>query len=92
MTKDTVQAIVDEVGGVENIVGMRFANGTKHYFGRFGLSMDDFVVMGGMEILKLKHKDTFGREAISYLDVGEIVQVYTIADVEAGIVLRDILD
>ena len=92
MTKAVVQAIADEVGGPEYIVGMRFANGTKQYFGRYALSMDDFVELGGMELLKLKHKDTFGNEAVSYLDVSEIVQVYTIADIEAGIILRDILD
>jgi hypothetical protein len=33
-----------------------------------------------------------GREAVSYMIVEEIVQVYTVADIEAGIVLRDILD
>jgi hypothetical protein len=54
--------------------------------------MDDFVSMGGIEMLKLKHVDTMGREALSYLVVDEIVQVYTIPDIEKGIILRDILD
>ena len=92
MTKVTMQAIVDEVGGPQNVVGLRMANGTKFYFSRYALSMDDFVTMGDNEMIKLKHKDTMGRDAVSYMIVEEIVQVYTVADVEAGIILRDILD
>jgi hypothetical protein len=92
MTKTTIQAIADEAGGVEHIVGLRMANGTKFYFAKYVLSMDDFVSMGGIELLKLKHVDTMGREALSYLVVDEIVQVYTIPDIEKGIILRDILD
>ena len=53
---------------------------------------NDFVNMGGCDILKLRHKDTQNREAISYLDVDEIVQVYVVTDLEIGITLRDILD
>lgn len=92
MTKATIQAIADEVGGPDKIVGMRFANGCKFYFSRYALSMDDFVTMGDDDLIKLRHKDTSNREAISYMVVDEIVQVYTVADLEAGIVLRDILD
>ena len=92
MTKATMQAIVDEVGGPQNVVGLRMANGTKFYFSRYALSMDDFVTMGDNEIIKLKHKDTMGREAVSYMIVEEIVQVYTVKDINEGIVLRDILD
>ena len=29
-----MQAIVDEVGGPQNVVGLRMANGTKFYFSR----------------------------------------------------------
>jgi hypothetical protein len=54
--------------------------------------MDDFVTMADTEIIKFRHKDTMGREAVSYMVVEEIVWVYTIADLEAGIILRDILD
>lgn len=92
MNKATIQAIVDEVGGPQNVVGLRMANGTKFYFSRYVLNMDDIVTMGGNEMIKLKHKDTMGRDAVSYLIVEEIVQVYTVADIEAGIILRDILD
>lgn len=92
MNKITMQAIVDEVGGPQNVVGIRMANGTKFYFSRYALSMDDFVTMGDNEIIKLKHKDTMGREAVSYMIVEEIVQVYTVANIDDGIVLRDILD
>lgn len=90
MTKTVVEAIANEAGGFEKIVGMRFANGCKFYFGRYALKADDFITLGDMEILKLYHKDTMGNEAISYLDVSEIVQVYTITGEK--IVLRDILD
>ena len=92
MTKATIQAIADEVGGAQNIIGLRMANGTKFYFSRYRLSMDDFVTMADTEIIKFRHKDTMGREAVSYMVVEEIVWVYTIADIEAGIILRDILD
>ena len=92
MKMEAVDAIADEVGGYEHIIGMRMANGTKVYFGRYIWKHEDFVTMGGADILKLKHWDYMGREAISYLDVDEIVQVYTIADLEKGITLRDILD
>ena len=92
MTKATMQAIVDEVGGPQNVVGLRMANGTKFYFSRYALSMDDFVTMGDNEMIKLKHKDTMGREAVSYMILEEIVQVYTIVDMSKPIILRDILD
>ena len=92
MTKSNIEAIANEVGGIEKVVGIRCANGTKFYFGRYALSLDDLVVLGGQEFIKLKHKDTSNREAISYLVMDEIVHVYTIKDVEAGIIIRDILD
>lgn len=92
MTKETFQAIVDEVGGPEKIVGLRMANGTKFYFSKYALKMEDIVDMGGVEIIKLYHKDTMGREAVSYMVLEEVVWVYTIDDVEAGIILRDLLD
>ncbi len=69
MNKATMQAIVNEVGGPQNVVGFRCANGTKFYFSRYVLSMDDFVTLGDNEILKLKHRDTMNREAVSYLIV-----------------------
>lgn len=90
MTKGIIEAIANDAGGIEKIVGIRCANGTKFYFSRYALSLDDFVSMGDMEMLKLKHTDTMGNKAISYLDVSEIVQVYTIEG--DNIVLRDILD
>ena len=92
MNKSVLDAIAEEAGGYDNIVGIRCANGTKFYFGRYALKGDDFVNMGGCDILKLRHKDTQNREAISYLDVDEIVQVYTVLDLSIGITLRDILD
>lgn len=92
MNKPVVDAIAAEAGGYDNIVGLRMANGTKFYFGRYALKAEDFVVLGGMDVLKLYHKDTMGGEAVSYLDVDEIVQVYTIVDTEKPIILRDILD
>jgi hypothetical protein len=90
MTKSNIEAIANEVGGIEKVVGIRCANGTKFYFGRYALSLDDFVTMGDMEMVKLKHTDTMGNKAISFLDVSEIVQVYTIEG--ENIILRDILD
>lgn len=90
MTKSNIEAIANDIGGIEKIVGIRCANGTKFYFGRYALSLDDFVNMGDMEMVKLKHTDTMGNKAISYLDVSEIVQVYTIEG--DNIILRDILD
>lgn len=92
MTKPVVDAIANEVGGYDHIVGIRMANGSKVYFGRYALKPEDFVNMGGMDLIKLKHKDCMNREAISYLVVEEIVQIYTILDLEEGITLRDILD
>lgn len=92
MTKATIEAIANDVGGIEKFVGFRMANGTKFYFSTYALSLDDFVTLGDNEILKLKHKDTMGGEAISYLIVEEIVQVYTVVDLEKRIILRDILD
>lgn len=92
MTKTTFQAIVEEVGGPEKVVGLRMANGTKFYFSKYMLNMDDIVTMGDNEIIKLYHVDTMGRKAISYMILEEVVQIYTIVDVEAGIILRDILD
>ena len=92
MTKTTFQAIVDEVGGPEKVVGLRMANGTKFYFSKYTLNMDDIVTMGDNEIIKLYHVDTMGRKAISYMILEEVVQIYTIVDAEAGIILRDILD
>jgi hypothetical protein len=90
MTKSNIEAIANEVGGIEKVVGIRCANGTKFYFGRYALSLDDFVTMGDMEMVKLKHIDTMGNKAVSFLDVSEIVQVYTIEG--ENIILRDILD
>lgn len=92
MTKQIVEAIANDAGGFDHVVGIRMANGCKFYFSRYTLKADDFIELGGMELLKLYHKDTMGREAVSYLDVSEIVHVFTIKDMEKGIVLRDILD
>ena len=92
MTKSNIEAIANDVGGYEKIVGMRCANGTKFYFSRYALKPEHFVQMGDMEMLKLFHKDTMGSEAVSYLDVSEIVQIYTVVDMDKPIVLRDILD
>lgn len=92
MNKQVLDAIAKEVGGYDNIVGIRCANGTKVYFGRYALRGEDFVNLGGCDLIKIKHKDHQNREAISYLDVDEIVQVYTVLDLEKGITLRDILD
>ena len=92
MTIAALKAIINEIGGPEGIIGFRQANGTKFYFSRYALSLDDLVTLGGQEFIKLKHKDTSNREAISYLVMDEIVHVYTIKDVEAGIIIRDILD
>ena len=92
MTKDTLQAIVDEVGGPEKVVGFRMANGTKFYFSKYALNMDDVVTMGDEVVIKLYHTDTMGRKAVSFMLLDELVWVYTIDNVEAGIILRDILD
>ena len=92
MTIDALKAVINEVGGPEKIIGFRQANGCKHIFSRVALSLDDLVVLGGQEFIKLKHKDTMGKEAISYLVMDEVVHVYTIDDVEAGIIIRDILN
>jgi hypothetical protein len=92
MTKANMEVIANEIGGFENIVAIRCANGSKFYFGRYALKADDFVTMGDMEMLKLYHKDTMGGEAISYLDVSEIVQVLTVTDITKPIILRDMLD
>ena len=92
MTIDALKAIINEIGGPEGIIGFRQANGTKFYFSRYALSLDDLVTLGGQEFIKLKHKDTSNREAISYLVMNEVVHVYTIKDVEAGIIIRDVLD
>ena len=92
MTIDALKAIINEIGGPEGIIGFRQANGTKFYFSRYALSLDDLVTLGGQEFIKLKHKDTSNREAISYLVMDEVVHVYTIKDVEAGIIIRDVLD
>lgn len=90
MTKAVVEAIANEAGGFEKIVGFRFANGCKFYFSRYTLKSEDFITLGGMEILKLYHKDTMGNKAISYLDVSEIAHVFTMTGDD--IILRDILD
>jgi hypothetical protein len=92
MTIDALKAIINEIGGPEGVIGFRQANGTKFYFSRYVLSLDDLVTLGGQEFIKLRHKDTSNREAISYLVMDEVVHVYTIKDVEAGIIIRDILD
>lgn len=92
MTIDALKAIINEIGGPEGVIGFRQANGTKFYFSRYVLSLDDLVTLGGQEFIKLKHKDTSNREAVSYLVMDEVVHVYTIKDVEAGIIIRDILD
>ena len=92
MTIDALKAVINEVGGPEKIIGFRQANGCKHIFSRIALSLDDLVVLGGQEFIKLKHKDTMGKEAISYLVMDEVVHVYTIDDVEAGIIIRDVLN
>ena len=92
MTKATIEAIANDIGGIEKFVGIRMANGTKFYFSSYALSLDDFVTLGDNEVLKLKHKDSMGGEAISYVIVEEIVQVYTVSDLEKRIILRDILD
>ena len=92
MTIDALKAIINEVGGPEKIIGFRQANGCKHIFSRVALSLDDLVVLGGQEFIKLKHKDTMGKEAISYLVMDELVHIYTIDDIEAGIIIRDVLN
>ena len=92
MTIDALKAIINEVGGPEKIIGFRQANGCKHIFSRVALSLDDLVVLGGQEFIKLKHKDTMGKEAISYLVMDEVVHIYTIDDIEAGIIIRDVLN
>jgi hypothetical protein len=92
MTIDALKAIINEIGGPEGVIGFRQANGTKFYFSRYALSLDDLVTLGGQEFIKLRHKDTSNREAISYLVIDEVVHVYTIKDVEAGIIIRDVLD
>lgn len=92
MSKEGIEAIINEAGGPEYVLGWRMANGTKWYFSRYTLSMDDFITLGGEDVVKLKHKDTSNREAVSYLTIDEIVQIYTIKDLDAGITLRDILD
>ena len=92
MTIDALKAVINEVGGPEKIIGFRQANGCKHIFSRVALSLDDLVILGGQEFIKLKHKDTMGKEAISYLVMDEVVHVYTIDDVEAGIIIRDVLN
>ena len=92
MTIDVLKAIINEVGGPEKIIGFRQANGCKHIFSRVALSLDDLVILGGREFIKLKHKDTMGKEAISYLVMDEVVHIYTIDDIEAGIIIRDVLN
>ena len=92
MNKATIEAIANEAGGWDHIVGLRCANGTKTYFGRYALSPDDFITFNDNEMMILHHKDSMGNEATSYLMVEEIVQVYTIVDISKPIILRDILD
>ena len=92
MTIEALKAVINEVGGPENVIGFRQANGCKHYFSRFAMTFDDLVELGGQEFIKLKHVDTAGRECISYLVMDEVVHVYTIKDIEAGIIIRDVLN
>ena len=92
MTIEAMKAVINEVGGPENIIGFRQANGCKHIFSRVALSLDDLVELGGQEFIKLKHKDTMGNEAVSYLVMDEVSHLYTIEDVKKGIIIRDILN
>ena len=92
MNKATVQAIAEQAGGWDHIVGIRYANGTKTYFGRYALSPDDFITLDGFELMILHHTDSMGNNATSYLNVDEVVQVYVIDDLSKPIILRDILD
>lgn len=92
MTKSNMEAIANKLGGFDHIIAIRCANGAKFYFSRYALKADDFVTLGDQELLKIYHKDTMGGEAISYLDVSEIVQVLTVEDLSKPIIMRDMLD
>lgn len=92
MTIEAMKAVVNEVGGPEKIVGFRQANGCKHIFSRFVFKLEDLVELGGQEFIKLRYMDTLGHECIGYLVMDEIVHLYTIDDVEAGIIVRDVLN
>lgn len=92
MTIDAMKAVINEIGGPEKIIGIRQANGCKHIFSRFTFKLEDLVVLSGQEFIKLKYKDTMGHECISYLVMEEVVHIYTIDDVDAGIIVRDIIN
>ena len=64
MNKATIEAIANEAGGWDHIVGLRCANGTKTYFGRYALSPDDFITFNDNEMMILHHKDSMGNDTI----------------------------
>lgn len=93
MTIDTIKAIVAEAGGEKHILGFRFGNGYKVVFSKHILNIEeDFKVINGMEMLIFEQYDTFGNLAKSYLDISEIVQVYTLVDINSNICIREIME
>ena len=93
MTIDTIKSIVTEAGGEKHILGFRFANGYKVVFSKHLLNLnEDFKVINGSEIFIFEQVDTFGNRAKSYLDVSEIVQVYTVVDIKSNICIREIME
>lgn len=93
MNINTVKAIIAEAGGPDYILGFRFANGYKVVYSNHKIDVDkDFVTIGDSELIKFEHTDCFGKKGKSYIDVDELVQVYTRDDLEGRISIRDFME
>lgn len=95
MSIETIKTLIEQTGGVEYLLGFRFANGYKVIYSRPGHFLnieEDFVIVNGVELLKYEHHDSKRVGVISYLEVDEIAQVYILPDLEHNVNLRLIMD
>lgn len=93
MTINTIKDIIALAGGPEYVLGFRFANGYKVVFSNHVIDLEkDFIEVNESDILIFEHTDTFGKKAKSYLDVEEIVQIYTRDNLNERICIRDFME
>lgn len=94
MNIEAIKAFVKEIlgGDFRLILGFRFANGYKVSYATHPMEESDLMTIAGVEFLKFEHRDVYRDSAFSYLEIEEIVQIYTLPSLDSKIKVNDVME
>lgn len=94
MNIEALKAFVKEIlgGDYRLVLGFRLANGYKLSYATNPMEENDLMTIGGVEYLRFEHIDVYQNSAYSYIEVEEIVQIYTLPSLDSKIRVNDVME